>query len=483
MAQAMDTEPPDGLYSSIFDPPLLPSRHRLPHTVTTSPSLAAPKPQKGPTTFSTTSFVTTVANSQSTFTTITCITTSGVITSTFSPSPISSTIPSMPASAQAAVNALTGGSTSNTTTNTTTNNKNNNKNNTNKNKRKADRDSEGGSAKKATTAEGVPPPPPPPPIVIADKAAFPALERALLTLKLQHPFRAKASGREMKLYTGSKADYDKVKEAVEGRGLPHHSYALEPTPKLHFAIRGLVKQTDLSRVQEDLVEQGFTPSALSRKTRGETELPLVLVELPGSADGERFMRLTQVAHQVIKVERELPRGVPICARCLRYRHTKNHCQREPRCAICTKAHPSWECPEPETPPRCVHCKEAGHKSTYKGCPAYQQFVGQSPAVENPVASKPPPATASATTTSTVSATVSHGKSYASATKKGHPPPPSPASPTTTQPLTEGLSLLGDIKGLVTLAKKAVAVLKLLLSRQWEAAIQFILTELEAFQCP
>lgn len=220
----------------------------------------------------------------------------------------------------------------------------------------------------------------PPPLVLQHKRYFPALERHLLTLRLKDKPVGKAYGQEFRIQTTNYKDYDKVKAALDERKLSYHTYRTHKPKSKRFAVRGLIKETDLDDLKAEVGELGFKVLHVDRKKRRNGDiLPLVLLELAATPEVDKVKEVTVLLSQHITVEDEHPKGAPICARCLRYNHTQAYCSRPPRCAICTKDHQSKDCPTPKTTPTRVNCGasgKSGHRATYKGCKRYKLYTGQ-----------------------------------------------------------------------------------------------------------
>lgn len=60
--------------------------------------------------------------------------------------------------------------------------------------------------------------------------------------------------------------------------------------------------------------------------------------------------------------------VVFCQNCLRYNHRSNNCRSRQRCETCGKNHEEQGYEQCKQPPRCLHCKEEGHKSGDFKCP-------------------------------------------------------------------------------------------------------------------
>lgn len=225
----------------------------------------------------------------------------------------------------------------------------------------------------------------PPPLVLQHKKYFPALERHLKTLRLKNKPVGKARGVEFHIITSCMYDYNKVKQAMDDQHLNYHTYQPKTTRTKRYVIRNLIRSTDLNILKEELGEAGFQVVSLQNKTKSDgTVFPLVVVELAPSPNIETFKDTKVLMSQMISVEEERPRGPPICGKCQRFNHTKQYCNREPRCGICTLGHQTTECPTPDAAPKCVNCHAEGtngHRPTYKGCPKYREYTKQ-PALDN-----------------------------------------------------------------------------------------------------
>lgn len=68
------------------------------------------------------------------------------------------------------------------------------------------------------------------------------------------------------------------------------------------------------------------------------------------------------------------RIIPQCIRCQQYGHTKNFCQRNPKCVKCAESHLTIECPRKvkNNTVKYVNCSE-NHPANYRGCAVHKQL--------------------------------------------------------------------------------------------------------------
>lgn len=124
-------------------------------------------------------------------------------------------------------------------------------------------------------------------------------------------------------------------------------------------------------VKADLEEKGHKVSNIINLTKSgiSIPLPMFLIELEQSSNNKQIYNTSIVCNAIVKVEPpRANRNIPQCARCQRYGHTKNYCNKPPACVKCAGSHLSISCPLGKKIEKviCSNCKNK-HPANYRGC--------------------------------------------------------------------------------------------------------------------
>lgn len=149
---------------------------------------------------------------------------------------------------------------------------------------------------------------------------------------------------------------------------PFYTYRLEEEKSLMIVIRNIPCEVECVDVQNDLIDQGFHPTKVTRMINKRTHkpMPLVIVQLPKTE--KNIYNIETVAGMVIQIEAlKTNNQVVQCFRCQKYGHGQTHCTAEYKCVKCSKNHRAYECDMTKNEkPICANCGE-NHVASYRGC--------------------------------------------------------------------------------------------------------------------
>lgn len=190
-------------------------------------------------------------------------------------------------------------------------------------------------------------------------------------------------GTKVHINTENNHDYNKIKAAIESRGLNYNEHRPKQDRTKRFIVRKLIPTTDVDDLRAEIEGSGFKvaqvfwkPKPLHKQSEGNKHYELVVVELEDHGRASRFLATKHLLHQKVIVEEEHYKGPPVCKRCQQYDHAHNQCHNEPVCGVCGQGHLSTACGVAGQNPKCVRCGEEGHRPTFKGCKKYQEFLAR-----------------------------------------------------------------------------------------------------------
>ena len=149
-------------------------------------------------------------------------------------------------------------------------------------------------------------------------------------------------------------------------------YTLQPRTeiKFKFVIKGLHPKLNIEYIKTDVQEKGHKVSNIINLIKGGTILlSMFLVEIEQANNNKDIYNTSIVCNTKVNIESpRTNREITQCARCQRYGHTKNYCNKQARCVKCAGTHPTENCPLGKKIDKVV-CANCGnnHPANYKGC--------------------------------------------------------------------------------------------------------------------
>ncbi|KAL4084364.1 hypothetical protein QTP88_028187 [Uroleucon formosanum] len=178
----------------------------------------------------------------------------------------------------------------------------------------------------------------------------------------------------LKLNLSSIEDYRSITKSFNESEIQYHTYQFQTEKQLSVVIRNLPIPITEERIFNELKELNFDVDTVTRlQNRYKNPIPIVAVLLKKSSPN--IYSLNRLLHCVVSIEPRKPStGIPQCANCQRFSHTKKFCHLPPRCVKCAGDHHYTQCQKTlETPAKCVNCN-GDHPASYRGCTFYKDIT-------------------------------------------------------------------------------------------------------------
>ncbi|KAJ3665225.1 hypothetical protein Zmor_000731 [Zophobas morio] len=182
------------------------------------------------------------------------------------------------------------------------------------------------------------------------------------------------------------SDFRRLVRLLDSLKVQYHTFTLPEEKTLRVVIRGIAVGVASQEVLEDLESLGFQPIRVSRMSRNDRPMPLVLAEIPMAKKAEVF-EVKTLCGLSVKVEKPHKRkDAAQCHRCQRFHHSQRNCRAEHRCVKCGAGHQTSDCEKQRRQPaKCVNCS-GPHPASYKGCPKFpkpqQQKASKKPSTSS-----------------------------------------------------------------------------------------------------
>lgn len=174
-----------------------------------------------------------------------------------------------------------------------------------------------------------------------------------------------------KITCASNNDHKSLIKYFDKKQLPYHTYGNPSKRKIKVVIKGLLQDTPLNKVKDELKSQGIPIIRVHKmKTKNEEDPNmLVLGVVPYDEKGLTLLGLKKLLGRDVTVVPPKPK-ISQCYRCQKWGHTERYCHGEVKCVKCAGDHLYKKCPrskETTDPPKCANCG-SGHTANYKKCP-------------------------------------------------------------------------------------------------------------------
>ena len=171
------------------------------------------------------------------------------------------------------------------------------------------------------------------------------------------------------------ASYKTLTKYCKVKSIPYYTHQLKSERAFKVIVKGLHHSYPVQSLTEEIQSIGHTVRRINKlwNKRNNEPFNLFMIELEPAANNKDIYNLKAIDHCIVSVEAPHQRREDVqCHRCQDWGHSKNYCERPPKCVKCGEDHLSSECTQNrDIPPKCVHCKQQ-HTANYKGCPMFKR---------------------------------------------------------------------------------------------------------------
>lgn len=187
-----------------------------------------------------------------------------------------------------------------------------------------------------------------------------------------------------KLYLKDASAHSEMMQLLREKEIVSYSYTPREFKRQSIVCRGLYYRSDVNEIKQELDK--IVPDTIDSVSKFSTEYSkrqgidtgLFLVTLKTDRRVKEILGIKYILNQVVSWERpKASTKIPQCWRCQLWGHFSRNCNRPFACIKCDKKHAPGECAYvlgSGVAPFCVNCKENGHTSNFRGCPAYKRYV-------------------------------------------------------------------------------------------------------------
>lgn len=250
--------------------------------------------------------------------------------------------------------------------------------------------------------------------------------------------------------------YRKMISSLKANKVSFHTYENKQTRPIRVMAKGLHHQWTESEILEELKTQGYKILQVSKKlsSKDKAQLDMFVLSFDRDENIDSIYKINRILHNVVEIcPIKGGKLVPQCKNCQEFGHTKNHCNKVPRCVKCAKNHLTINCEKPNnTRAKCANCN-GDHPANYRGCTVAkeaqalrkQQKKADKQGIKNPIINKKSVTPGSKVQGQTKGQNQVSNKSWAQvAGQKQVPQPSSSSGPDQTLQL-----ILNEVRGLTS----------------------------------
>lgn len=164
--------------------------------------------------------------------------------------------------------------------------------------------------------------------------------------------------------------YRKTVQLLQKENLTFHTYENKQTRPIRVMAKGLDYSTEPEDIIEYLTRKGFKILKADAKLSAKEKKPLnmFILSFDNSENIDSIYKIPEILRQIVQIcPMKGSKMIPQCKNCQEFSHTKNHCNKKPRCVKCAQGHLTAHCNKPsETRAKCANCG-GDHPASYRGC--------------------------------------------------------------------------------------------------------------------
>lgn len=175
---------------------------------------------------------------------------------------------------------------------------------------------------------------------------------------------------KIKINLEDEASYRKTIQVLQREKLMFHTYENKQTRPIRVMAKGLDYTTEPDEIIDYLKRKGYKIVRVDSKLSARDKKPLnmFILSFDNSESIDSIHKIKEILRQIVEIcPMKGSRLIPQCKNCQEFGHTKNHCNKKPRCVKCAQNHLTAQCSKPkEARPKCANCS-GDHPASYRGC--------------------------------------------------------------------------------------------------------------------
>lgn len=211
----------------------------------------------------------------------------------------------------------------------------------------------------------------PPPIKIESQDVKSITELAINASSGEGTFSVKTmSNKLVKVNCDDEDGYRKMVSSLKENKVSYYTYENKQTRPLRVVAKGVHHMWSEKEIFDDLQNKGYNIIGVSKQLSAKDKRPLNMFVLSFAPEEQidSIYKIDRILYNVVEIcALKGSKLVPQCKNCQDFGHTKNHCNKAPRCVKCGKGHLTATCTKQKTVrANCANCN-GDHPANYRGC--------------------------------------------------------------------------------------------------------------------
>lgn len=217
----------------------------------------------------------------------------------------------------------------------------------------------------------------PPPIMVTGVKNLNDLTDLFKKLIGEEHFQTKLMNNGVnKINVTTESAYRIVTSELKKQNVSWYSYENKQTRDIKVMIKNIHHSFKPVNIIQDLRAQGLEALNATPKLKWKTKEPLdmFIVSFSKNVDINKVYNIKKVCNATVTVEPiKSNKLIPQCQICQSLGHTKNYCNKTPKCVKCAGSHLTADCEKPkELQPKCCNCGK-NHPANYRGCEVIKEL--------------------------------------------------------------------------------------------------------------
>lgn len=219
-------------------------------------------------------------------------------------------------------------------------------------------------------------PKPPPIFVDGVEDIKPLITELNIAAKGNYTTKA-ITNKQVKIEPKDSQTYTNIIKMLKEKSTQYHTYKAKQDKSFRVVLKNVHHSTDVEDIKQSIQALGHEVTNVwnIKQQRSNSPLPMFFIDLKQNESNKDIYKVKLLMNTSVTFEApHARRDIPQCMRCQYYGHTKNFCNKNPRCVKCIGNHLTKDCPRKTKSEevRCVNCNE-NHPANYKGCIVHKQL--------------------------------------------------------------------------------------------------------------
>lgn len=186
-----------------------------------------------------------------------------------------------------------------------------------------------------------------------------------------------SNGNEVRIQPLNSDSYNPIVKMLKEKDTQFYTFQRKQDRNFRVVLKNIHPSVDTEDLKVEIEGHKHTVRSIVniKHSISKIPLPIFFVEIETKENNKDIYGIKYLQNTVVKFEPpKKKRDIPQCTRCQGFYHTKNYCNKMPKCVKCANHHLTENCPIKEKIKEvvCANCN-GNHPASYKGCLVRKQL--------------------------------------------------------------------------------------------------------------